>query len=165
MTNTDGARRCSRCGCMFAPEAGEPRPYKTCPRCRDYNRRRGDDRALYNRERRAWLKSHGFCVSCGSTWAEPGHALCAACKRRQDAVRRRCDPHGARRRAYIQGRIDAGLCIDCGRPAKPTAQRCERCTAMRRDSVRKYKITMRIRREADRARALSAKGAETGEGT
>jgi hypothetical protein len=57
-----------------------------------------------------------------------------------------------------QARLDAGLCIKgCGRPKKPTAQRCERCTKRAAQVVWCHRLTAerKPRGPAKRQRALN----------
>lgn len=131
---------CTRCG-------GErDSKWKLCAKCRAYRdaNKHGDAEAA--KARRDALREKGFCTRCGQTWAEPGRSWCKKCLEdhrkytRSEEQRRKADE---RRRA----RVEAGLCIDCGKPAKDGKQRCRACIEARRDSTRKYKIMKRIRTE------------------
>lgn len=143
-------RRCSRCGRMFTPVPGDT--HKTCPRCAEYRRTHAKPHSADNRARYMAYREHGICVTCGATWAEPGHVRCKACMEKQRAFQAKHDPTGERRRARRQARIDAGLCIDCGRPTEDGRQRCRRCIDMRMDSTRKYRIMKKIEARAREAR-------------
>lgn len=136
--------RCTRCG---RERDGK---YTLCPKCREYMSDIRRDNAANAKKRRDGFRAIGFCTRCGKTWAEPGKAWCQKCL---DEHKSYCKQEAYRQKARErrQARIDAGLCIDCGAPTEGH-QRCERCLEMRRDSMTKYRIIQRIKREADRAR-------------
>lgn len=133
--------RCTRCG--------RERDTDTvlCAKCRAYMADIRRDNAKVSKERRDKLREKGFCTRCGKTWAEPGHSFCGKClerHRRETNTPEQKQKADARRRA----RVEAGLCIDCGKPTKDGKQRCRACVEARRDSTRKYQIMQRIKREA-----------------
>ena len=152
-------RKCSRCGVMFEPEPGDT--HKTCPHCREYRKLHRDENNQANRERYAFYREHGICITCGQTWAEPGRTRCMACQKKQKAYKNLHDPNGnkqkERNRVRKEARMEAGLCVDCGRKAEPGSCRCRRCINMRMDSTRKYNIMKRIKREADKLRNANAR--------
>lgn len=117
-------------------------------------RRREHNKA--NRDRRAWLKDHGFCIVCGCTYNEPGYALCKGCIKRREVHDKKYDPTGERRRQNNQRRreerIAAGLCTECGKPVDILGHVCLRCKEMRRDCVRGYKLKKRIERQTEETR-------------
>lgn len=107
----------------------------------------------YCKERYQWYKAHGICANCGRTWAEPGRVLCAECARKKAASKRRYDPDGTRRTAYVDAlraeRRAAGLCIDCGKPLDGLHTRCSQCLARMRERARMYRLRKKIKREAE----------------
>jgi len=127
--------RCSQCGGELTDGK-----FRTCEKCRNG---RGAKRSEYLREQRARRREEGICTECGKTWAEPGKSMCKACLEALRERERRNDPDHARKYALRKARIDAGLCIDCGRKTVEGRTRCERCREMRRDSERKYRIHQR----------------------
>lgn len=139
------AGRCTRCG----RERDSDRVL--CASCRAYmsDIRRGGAKAA--KDRRDRLREAGMCTRCGKTWAEPGRNWCKKCQQAHKA-----DTKGEEYRAKVNARrrerIEAGLCVDCGKPTKDGGKLCERCRESRRDSVRKYQILQRIKKEADEAR-------------
>jgi predicted amidophosphoribosyltransferase len=100
-------------------------------------------------KRLAW-KAEGKCQECGKRWAEAGKTMCKPCLKALNERLKRNDPDRAKRNAWRQARVDAGLCIDCGRPAEPGKQRCERCRKMRRESEEKYRLKKKLAREAQK---------------
>lgn len=135
--------RCTRCGGELTDTK-----YKTCEKCRAYIRTfEYAARSKRNKERYEHYKQEGICASCGRAWVDPGHAYCKDCRQKNAEHRAAYDPDGAKKRAFRQKRIDAGLCIDCGRPLDSGGQRCTRCLEMRNDSARKYKIHQRTLRK------------------
>ena len=112
-----------------------------------------EHRAQYNRDRRAWYIEHGICARCCREFAEPGHVHCRKCL--QHEIDRRVKTRArdnAKHRELRQERIAKGLCPYCGKPATNGMKSCDRCRAMRRDSVRKYKILQRMDKQAERMR-------------
>ena len=106
-----------------------------------------------NIERYHWLKERGFCVTCGSRYAEPGRCRCAECR---DAVN---ESHYRRYDAWRKGQKDmqerrkaAGLCICCGNPVVPGRRMCEKHLAIRRDYQRCYVIRKKMEKRAELAR-------------
>lgn len=136
--------KCSRCGAPL-----EDKQYKTCQRCRDHAARFKNDQ---NKRVYDARKEEGKCVKCGKKYAESGKVYCQDCLNRQKQWQRKSDPGNVKKYERRQELIDAGLCIDCRRPTTGGRQRCDRCIEMRRDSTRKYKITKRIRAEAEKER-------------
>lgn len=139
--------KCSRCGVPL-----EDKRFKTCQKCRDYAaqfkpRKRDNNKSAYEKRKEA-----GKCVRCGKRYAEGGMVYCRECLDKHKRWQQNADPGWAKKYERRQKRIDAGLCIDCGRPTKDGRQRCDRCIEMRRESTRKYKITKKIRVEAERER-------------
>ena len=135
---------CARCGATLDGDG------TMCADCREYMhgiREKYRDQERAKRERRILT---GMCTRCGSTWAEPGRTMCRKCL---DAHARFTCTEGQRVKKYErrQARRDAGLCIDCGAPSGGSS-RCQRCSEMRKDSARKYRILQRIKKEADKAR-------------
>lgn len=153
-------RKCSGCGTMFEPEPGDT--HKTCPRCRErkkkYRKEHREEHKKASRELYWFYRERGICVNCGQTWAEPGKSRCKACEEKHKVSKSIYDPTGDKRRAQRQARIDAGMCIDCGRPVEPGSHRCRRCIDMRMDSTRKYRITKRLARKAEKLRMASRQG-------
>ena len=145
-------RKCSRCRQAFEPE---PKPggglYKTCPACRAWNKANWRRWSPNQRELREWYKARGICPHCGRAFVEPGHTYCKACFAQSREYKAAHRPDPAIKRAFRQARIEAGLCIDCGRPSEGKS-RCPRCLKMAGDSRRKYRINQRIEREAEEAR-------------
>ena len=139
--------KCSRCGTPL-----EDNKYRTCKKCRDHSamfkqRKRKENRTAYERRMES-----GKCVRCGKQYAEAGMVYCRECLNKHKQWQRNSDPRWEKKYERRQKLIDAGLCIDCRRPTKDGRQRCDRCIEMRRDSTRKYKITKRIRAEAEKER-------------
>jgi len=132
------AGKCSRCGGELADDGR-----KTCPECRrkasKFKKRNKEQKKAIAEER----KQEGKCVRCAIRWAEAGHVHCKQCLQEMRERYKQYDPDGAKRREKRQQRIDAGLCIDCGRPTEGGRKRCQRCIDMRRESGRKYKIHQR----------------------
>lgn len=131
---------CTRCG---KERDGE---WKMCPECRAYLADLRHENAKVAKRRRDMLRLKGFCTRCGNTWAEAGHSMCKKCleKHRKESNTPEQRQKANERR---QARKEAGLCIDCGKPAEGGKTRCPDCQMARRDSVRKYKIMQKIRRE------------------
>lgn len=102
-----------------------------------------------NCERYYHYKAAGICVTCGSNWVVPGRVRCKACAARDDAMRRRRDPDGSAARERFRRLRDtrraAGLCTDCGRPAKQGRVRCADCLRRRAESAKVYEIRKRLR--------------------
>ena len=138
-------RLCTRCGKPLEDNS----TFVQCEVCRAYI---GTFRA-FNKQRYEGLKEQGKCVKCGE-WAEPGRTMCRKCLDDHKAYEQ---SYGDRlkviKRARREGFKAVGLCIDCGQPTDGTHTRCKRCREMRMDSCRKYRITKRIEREAQEARA------------
>ena len=134
--------RCHSCGRELTDER-----YVTCELCRKV---RGARRSQTMKAKRAAWKAEGICAECGKRWAEPGKTMCKACLNKLNERLRRNDPGNVKKYAWRQKRIDAGLCIDCGRKADDGKQRCRRCREMRRDSEIKYRIKKKMEREAQR---------------
>ena len=132
--------RCHSCGRELTDER-----YVTCELCRKV---RGARRSQTMKAKRAAWKAEGICAECGKRWAEPGKTMCKACLNKLNERLRRNDPGNVKKYAWRQKRIDAGLCIDCGRKADDGKQRCRRCREMRRDSEIKYRIRKKTEREA-----------------
>ena len=86
-------------------------------------------------------------------YAEPGRVQCRKCQDKSNAEHKANDPGYARHNAMRQRWVDAGLCVDCGKPTEGFG-RCPACLERQRDSNRKYKIIKRMDREA----ALARKG-------
>ena len=141
------AGKCARCGGELLGDG-----FKTCLRCREYQAQFRPKYAQYAKKLAEKRKKDGKCVRCGYHWAELGKTLCKWCNEKHKREYKRYDPDNSKKYARRQARIDAGLCIDCGAPSGGRL-RCDRCNEMRRDSTRKYKITQRIKREAEEARA------------
>lgn len=150
-------RKCGRCRRMFEPEPGDT--HKTCPRCREYLMAHRATRNQYTRERYSEYREHGICVTCGQNWVEPGYVRCKACIAKYWQQQKRYDPTGEKRReqakARWKARADAGLCVDCGRPAEKGKRCCRRCLDMRCESARKARILRNMDDEARRAREAS----------
>lgn len=112
-----------------------------------------------NRERYAWLKEHGFCITCGCNYAEPGRIRCKACRDRQMEKREEKRYYSPQYFNNMrQQRIKKGLCVACGKPAIPGKRMCEHCRKKCNDRARIYKIKQKIEREVQRARARTAGG-------
>lgn len=102
-------------------------------------------RKQYQLDRYRWYREHGICARCYKTWADPGHAYCAACAKKAKAYQRRKDPDGSQNRARCQERRDklrlAGMCINCGkRKAVQGNCICGKCADRCADSAVKYRI-------------------------
>ena len=134
--------RCHSCGRELTDDR-----YVTCELCR---KERGARRSAAMKQKREERKAEGKCTECGERWAEPGKTMCKACLKALNQRLRRNDPDNAKKNAWRQKRIDAGLCIDCGRKTEDGKKRCERCREMRRDSEIKYRIKKKMEREAQR---------------
>ena len=132
--------RCHSCGRELKDDG-----FVTCEICRNVRGKRRTDAAKEKRE--AW-KAEGLCAQCGKRWAEPGRTMCEPCLKANSERMKRNDPDHAKKYAWRRKRIDAGICIDCGRKAEPGKARCKRCREMRRDSEIKYRIRKKIEREA-----------------
>lgn len=151
--------RCVRCGGPLGDSK-----YKTCEKCRAYNRQfEAPKKREQTNQRYHAYKEAGICVSCGRKWAEPGHVYCAECRVKNKRRIVKQDPTGDKKREFRQARIDAGLCIDCGRPTVDGKARCNRCIEMRRDSTRKYEIHKRIQRDNERERMKLIRGKKDGQ--
>lgn len=140
--------QCTRCGKIL--EDGTK--YVQCAECRKYNAAF----FKFNRERYYGLKEAGMCVKCGAP-AEPGKTMCRKCldAHVQYAQKFKDELRETKRKRRAE-RIEAGLCIDCGKPVGDNEHtRCKRCREMRMDSVRKYRITKRIQKQADEARRMN----------
>ena len=134
---------CTRCGAPL-----QDKKYKTCEKCRAYIRKfESARRSKYNKERYDNYKEQGICASCGQKWVIPGHVYCENCAAKNKKHKETYDVDGAKKRKLIDERREAGLCIDCGRPALKGKCRCLRCLEARRDSVRKYAIHKRTVKE------------------
>lgn len=132
--------RCHTCGRELTDDR-----YVTCELCRKV---RGARRSQAMKAKRAAWKAEGICAECGKRWAEPGKTMCKACLNKLNERLRRNDPGNVKKYAWRQKRIDAGLCIDCGRKAEDGKHRCRRCREMRRDSEIKYRLKKKMEREA-----------------
>ena len=134
--------RCHTCGRALKDDR-----YVTCEVCRNV---RGARRSQTAKERREAWKSEGKCTECGKRFAEAGKTLCKLCLNALKDRAKRNDPDNAKKYARRQARIDAGLCIDCGRKTEPGKQRCQRCRKMRNDSSIKYRLNKQLKEEAQR---------------
>lgn len=144
---------CSMCRKPFEPDLkSNGEPYKVCPQCRKRYMKRRKKRNQSTKERREWLKEHCFCVDCGREWAEPGRVRCKACIANVRERAKKYDPDNAKAYARRKARIEAGLCIDCGKPTVNGQRRCPKCLSKRRDSCRKWRIMQKIDKEAEKAR-------------
>ena len=54
-----------------------------------YAREHKEEIAEYQKERRNWLKSKGFCVVCGSEKAADGLTKCPACREKSHAYNKK----------------------------------------------------------------------------
>ena len=138
---------CTGCG---GPLDGDG--FRTCKKCRDRPekwRKLATEVAKRIYDERI---ASGHCVRCGVHWAEPGKTQCKECLIKHAIRQKAADPGWEKKKAKRQARIDAGLCIDCGRPAQDGKKRCQRCIEKRRDSTRKYKIKQRTKKEVEKAR-------------
>lgn len=140
---------CTRCG-KRQPVAG----ILLCQICRE---KEHGDYERYHRNtqkpQREALTAEGICTQCRVKFAEPGRTRCRECMDKQRKYLKQYDPTGEKRRAQIQGYIDAGICRDCGaKPAEPGRKSCAACYERRRDSTRKYKLTRRIARDIEETR-------------
>lgn len=117
--------------------------YTMCPDCMERNANscanyQAKNGAEYQAGRRVRLKRQydqrkaaGICTKCGRRPAAPGRTKCRYCLEYDNAVHR-VKSEG---RAVAQARIDrrdAGLCMDCGKPAEPGYCFCEDCLVPRR---------------------------------
>lgn len=110
--------------------------------------------AEQGRNRREWYKEHYICTNCGRNDAEPGRTYCAKCLAEYRAKHQaRRDAYNTQKKEMRHARIAAGLCPQCGHPARPGFRMCGRCNASRNDSVRKFRIKKRLEDEANAARA------------
>lgn len=134
--------RCHTCGAELKDDR-----YVTCEVCRKV---RGARRAAAAKAKRLALKAEGKCQECGKRWAEAGKTMCKPCLKALKERLKRNDPDNAKRYARMQARIDAGLCIDCGRKTEPGKKRCERCRKMRKESEQKYRLKKKLAREAQK---------------
>lgn len=132
--------RCHSCGRELTDDR-----FVTCELCRNV---RGVRRSRAGKEKRLAWKAAGKCAECGERWAEAGKTMCKPCLKALNERLRRNDPDNAKKYAWRQKRIDAGLCIDCGRKTEDGKRRCNRCREMRRDSEIKYRIKKKLEREA-----------------
>ena len=107
----------------------------------------------YNHNRREWYKGYFICTSCAVNEAEPGRVNCKECLKKYRAKHQaRREEYNAQKKQLRHERIEAGLCPQCGHPAKPGFKMCGRCRDARNDSTRKYKIKKRLEAEANAAR-------------
>jgi len=134
--------RCHSCGRELTDDR-----FVTCEVCRNV---RGVRRSRNMKARREAWKAEGKCAECGKRWAEAGKTMCKPCLKALNERLKRNDPGNVKKYAWRQKRIDAGLCIDCGRKAEPGKKRCNRCRNMRRESEQKYRIKKKLEREAQR---------------
>ena len=134
--------RCHSCGRELTDDR-----YVTCEVCRN---ERGARRSRYMKQKRETWKAEGKCTVCGERWAEAGKTMCKPCLKSLNERLKRNDPGNVKKYAWRQKRIDAGLCIDCGRKTEDGKKRCERCREMRKDSEIKYRIRKKTEREAQR---------------
>ena len=79
-----------------------------------------------NRENMEYLKKMGFCTACHTRKADPGHATCTRCRENNRKK-------GAER---YHRRVDAGLCVDCGKPAMQGRVCCKACNDKRARKMR-----------------------------
>ena len=112
------------------------------------------DRKRFAR-RTAERRAAGLCPRCGKTGPAPGRTVCAACAEKRNRASRsrdvrlkaegqpRRDPVRAREyerersRRQAAARLEAGLCVRCGRePALAERRLCEPCLVKRRESER-----------------------------
>lgn len=111
------------------------------------------------RELRAWYKSRGICIQCGSVWALPGHVRCKACFDRDKATHKRSDPDGAHNRELKQILRDKRLanrqCLNCGAALEDgyIYKYCPRCRGKRAEANHRYQIRQRMKKELEMERA------------
>ena len=93
-------------------------------------------------------KAVGLCVHCGKSPPWRGTTLCGPCLRKHKQSEARCDPDGerrrARRRALWHKRREAGLCVECGKPAIRGQARCEYHQMIRREKAHVKLVRERI---------------------
>lgn len=135
---------CVRCGRECAPGR------KQCQQCLD-SRNIKQTSAAASKRWRDKNRMLGMCTVCGRTWAEPGRTKCKSCMRKHRAQNDKYDPNREKAKARRAARVEAGLCIDCGQPSDGK-QRCPECREKQHDRTRKYQITKKIERQAERAR-------------
>lgn len=108
--------------------------YVTCTTCRNKQRKAAHDRRLY-------YKSHGICPNCGTEQLVGSEKLCIECQAKKYAQNReskaKYDAEYYRKRR--QEMIDNGICVQCGRKAKPGRTMCEICL----DKKKRYRREQR----------------------
>lgn len=97
-----------------------------------------DDRQSYYRERRAYLKNLGRCTECRGqdAYTLNGRSRCAECnarhneRQKQERERRtpeQCERERQRKKDWRRKRLNAGLCVRCGRKVDRKGSLCTRC--------------------------------------
>lgn len=142
------AGRCVCCGGPLDDDDGK----RSCIRCRErakQSRKKRRNKILWRYNDR---KDEGKCVVCGVAWAEPGHSSCRKCIDKHNDSARESEKRTGGKAKLVQQRLEAGLCISCGKPTEDGHKKCPKHLASQRDSNRKYKIRKRLKQEAERER-------------
>lgn len=111
----------------------------------------------YSANRYAWLKQHGICVACASADAAPNRVRCPECAEKVNALnRRRYDNMTEEERQKLnaevrerrRGRVERGLCMECGKPVyeKRSRVRCYECWLRQLRCGREHKLRVRLAR-------------------
>ena len=100
-----------------------------CRSCAEKNKQR-------SRENREWCLANGICPICKRNKIYPPEKSCLSCKEKANE-KSKDEQRKERRREVaqirIQGRIDKGLCPECGkRPPEKGFKRCNECRKKQR---------------------------------
>ena len=176
----EGGRTCERCRRKrrLAERArAERRRAAGIKRVRDPESRAAEYARA--RQRAVERKAAGRCVNCGNRDAEPGLTLCLACARRRRAAERaryhRAKSAGLkyggksamtkrskariRSRQRRQARLDAQMCVRCGRqPPVDGGASCEACLQARRTADKAAYHLRRAKGRCVRCNATTFKG-------
>ena len=81
---------------------------------------------------RDYRRSRGCCYKCGFPLPEgtPKGKMCPSCKRKYSEWRKK----------YRIKRILSGICVFCGKPARPDRETCAECGAKRNAESKAYQM-------------------------
>lgn len=108
----------------------------TCRECRAKQK-------TYQKERRTYLKSIGFCPQCGSEKLYGDEKLCLECSAKKYAWNLKCgrtEKAEENRKTRYERRKASGICVKCGtRPAEHGKTRCRICNFIEARRAKSYR--------------------------
>ena len=104
------------------------------------------NRSEYEKEVRQWRKEHHICTRCGKRDAAIGFALCPVCQQYcYEYSQKFRAKHPDRVNKYAKNsrlkKINAGLCVKCGKPNDNGKRMCTKCAKSLWQHEKQQKIT------------------------